>query len=74
MWRMLKYEVTVNQVWHTSQNGSAKMVKFMMTRLKKIHDNMEAFQNANVKIVNMLKYEIIVHKSIEDFSKQNVNW
>jgi len=50
------------------------MVKFMMTRLKKIQDTMEAFQNANVKIVNMLKYEIIVHKSIEDFSKRNVNW
>ena len=74
MWRMLKYEVTVHQVWNTSQNGSAKMVKFMMTRLTKIHDNMEAFQNASVKIVNMLKYEINGHKSIEDFSKQNVNW
>jgi len=67
MWRMLRYEVTVHQVWHTSQSGSAKMVKCMMASLKKIHDNMQAFQNANVKIVRMLKYEINVHKFIEDF-------
>ena len=71
---MLKYAVTAHQVWHNSQNGSVKMVKFMMARLKRIHDNMETFQNANVKNCKNVKVWDKRTQIYRRLLKTNVNW